>query len=74
MGLNPTTSAKDIITVMFEYSCKDVAEELKETVRNSLQHPNDYTLHIISNGSKEGERYIRNKVKVGTESGLAVKV
>ena len=32
---------------MFDYSCKDVAEELKETVRNSLQHHNDYTLHII---------------------------
>lgn len=59
---------------MFEYSCKDVAEELKETVRNSLHHHNDYTLHIISNGSKEGERYIRNKVKVGTECGLVVKV
>lgn len=59
---------------MFEYSCKDVAEELKETVRNSLQHHNDYTLHIISNGSPQGERYIRNKVKVGTECGLDVKV
>ena len=59
---------------MFEFSCKDVAEELKETVRNSLHHHNDYTLHIISNGSKEGERYIRNKVKVGTECCLDVKV
>ena len=59
---------------MFEYSCKDVAEEIKESVRNSVSYPNEYTLHIISNGSPEGERYIRNKVKVGTDCGLDVKV
>ena len=59
---------------MFEYSCKDVAEEIKEEVRNSISQHASYTLHIISNGSPQGERYIRNKVKVGTECGLAVKV
>ena len=57
---------------MFNYTCKDVAEEIKESVRNSISYPSEYTLHIISNGSPEGERYIRNKVKVGTECGLDV--
>lgn len=59
---------------MFQYTCKDVAEEIKEGVRKTVKCPGQYTLHIISNGSPEGERYIRNKVKVGTECGIEVKV
>lgn len=59
---------------MFQYTCKDVAEEIKEGVRKTVKYPGQYTLHIISNGSPEGERYIRNKVKVGTECGIDVKV
>ena len=59
---------------MFQYTCKDVAEEIKEGVRKSVKYPGQYTLHIISNGSPEGERYIRNKVKVGAECNIDVKV
>lgn len=59
---------------MFQYTCKDVAEEIKESVRKNIKYPGQYTLHIISNGSPEGERYIRNKVKVGAECNIDVKV
>ena len=59
---------------MFQYTCKEVAEEIKESVRKNIKYPGQYTLHIISNGSPEGERYIRNKVKVGAECNIDVKV
>ena len=58
---------------MFEISCKELAEQIKEEVRKEVEGK-ECTLNIISNGSPEGERYIRNKVKVGTECGINVKV
>lgn len=58
---------------MFHYTCKELAEQIKEEVRKEVEGK-ECTLNIISNGSPEGERYIRNKVKVGTECGINVKV
>ena len=41
---------------MFEISCKELAEQIKEEVRKEVEGK-ECTLNIISNGSPEGERY-----------------
>lgn len=59
---------------MYLYDCKEVSEMIKDQVKG---YTNEYhlmpvALTIITNGSKEGDRYIRNKIKVGIDCGIKI--
>ena len=58
---------------MLQYSCKDIAEQIKQYIKTNFIN-DGLSIAIISNGSPEGERYIRNKVKVAQECGIKANV
>lgn len=56
-------------------TCKELAERIKSEVKEEVKKMKDpVTLAIISNNTPDGERYIRNKVKVAEEVGIKAEV
>ena len=53
--------------------CKVHAEEIKAELKEFFKE-NKTTLAILTNGKPEGERYIRNKIKVAEEIGVETNV
>ena len=56
-------------------TCKELAEQIKQQVKEEISKLREQpTLAIISNNKPDGERYIRNKVKVAEEVGIKAEV
>lgn len=56
-------------------TCKELAESIKAEVKTEIDKlKHKPTLAIISNNKPDGERYIRNKVKVAEEVGIQADV
>ena len=55
---------------MITDKCRDHAEEVKKDLKKFFK-ANPTTLAILTNGRPDGERYIRNKLKVAQELGVA---
>lgn len=55
---------------MITDKCKEHAEEVKKDLKKFFK-ANPTTLAILTNGRPDGERYIRNKLKVAQELGVA---
>lgn len=56
-------------------TCKELAENIKANVKTEIDnYDNKPTLAIISNNKPDGERYIKNKVKVAEEVGIKTDV
>lgn len=56
-------------------TCKELAEQIKQEVKEEIASLGTIpTLAIISNNRPDGERYIRNKVKVAEEVGIRTNV
>ena len=59
----------------FLITCKELAEQIKQEVKEEIASLGTTpTLAIISNNRPDGERYIRNKVKVAEEVGIRTNV
>ena len=58
---------------MITNRCKEHADEVKKDLKKFFK-ANPTTLAILTNGKPDGERYIRNKVKVANELGVETRI
>lgn len=68
------TSMRNVETfTMIANTCKEHAEKVKKELKDFFYN-NEASLAILTNKTPEGERYIRNKIKVAHEVGVRVVV